>query len=128
MRKEHRSFFMNPYDYNMPHTYTGMQPGFRQSQPIQPLSQPQVFTSFVKSAEQLNTINPMPNTLYVGINTDAQQIFVKRMNNDGITELKTYTLAGEQKKKSELQLILDELHGIKKHLKIGRQNESNGNS
>lgn len=119
---------MNPYDYNMPHTYTGMQPGFRQSQPIQPLSQPQVFTSFVKSAEQLNTINPMPNTLYVGINTDAQQIFVKRMNNDGITELKTYTLAGEQKKKSELQLILDELHGIKKHLKIGRQNESNGNS
>ena len=112
-----------------------MQSGFRQpqqpGQTIQNLSQTsqqQIYTYFVKTAEQMNTIQPMPNTIYLGINTDADLIFVKRMNNDGVTEVKTYSLAGEQKKKTDLQVVLEELHGIKKHLKIGRQNESNGNS
>lgn len=127
---------MNPYfDYNVPHGNPYMQSGFRQpqqpGQTIQNLSQTsqqQIYTYFVKTAEQMNTIQPMPNTIYLGINTDADLIFVKRMNNDGVTEVKTYSLAGEQKKKTDLQVVLEELHGIKKHLKIGRQNESNGNS
>ena len=33
----------------------------------------------------------MPNTIYLGINVDTDQIFVRRMNNDGITEIKTYS-------------------------------------
>lgn len=129
---------MNPYDYNIPHAnpYMNMQ-NFRQpqqqpqGQTIQPLTQQvsqQIFTYFVKSAEQLNTIQPAPNTIYLGFNEDKDQIYIRRMNNDGITEVKTYTLAGEQKKKNDLQIILEEIHGIKKHLKIGKQNESNGNS
>lgn len=123
---------MNPYDYNIPHANPYMRNyGQPQGQTIQTLSsnnQQQIYTYFVKSAEQLNTIQPMPNTIYLGINVDTDQIFVRRMNNDGITEIKTYSLAGEQKKKNELQVILDELHGIKKHLKIGKFNESNVNS
>ena len=121
----------NPYNMapyaNVPHA---TQPA-QQAQTIQTLSQQstqqQIYTYFVKSADQLNAIQPMPNTFYLGINADSDQIFVRHMNNDGVTEVKTYTLAGEQKKKSELQIISERLDSIEKKLNIGAKDESNVN-
>ena len=128
---------MNPYmnynPYNMaPYATTphATQPA-QQAQTIQTLSQQsaqqQIYTYFVKSADQLNSIQPMPNTFYLGINADSDQIFVRHMNNDGVTEVKTYTLAGEQKKKSELQIISERLDSIEKKLNIGAKDESDVN-
>lgn len=123
---------MNPYTNYNPYIPPYMQPQSHaqpqsQGQTIQTLSQPaqqQIYAYFVKTADQLNSIQPMPNTIYLGINADSDQIFVRRMNNDGITELKTYTLAGEQKKKTELQVISERLDSIEKKLNIGATNES----
>ena len=109
---------MNPY-YTPPYM---QQP---QAQPIQQLPQQhmeqRVVSYFVDSAEQLSTLNPMPNIIYLGINTRDQKIFVRKMNNDGLMEIKTYSVVGEQTKKTDTQEILSRLEAIEK--KIGVTNE-----
>lgn len=109
---------MNPY-YTPPYM---QQP---QAQPIQQLPQQhmeqRVVSYFVDNAEQLSTINPMPNIIYLGINTHDQKIFVRRMNNDGLMEVRTYSVVNEQTKRTDSQEILSRLEAIEK--KIGVTNE-----
>lgn len=111
---------MNPY-YTPPYM---QQP---QAQPIQQLPQQhmeqRVVSYFVESADQLSSLNPMPNIIYLGINTKDQKIFVRRMNNDGLMEVKTYSVINEQTKKTDTQEILDRLAKLEK--KIGVINEPN---
>lgn len=107
---------MNPYNYYPPY--------MQQPQPVQPLPQrpeQRVMSYFVESAEQMSTLTPMPNTIYLGIAHDGGKIFQRRMNNDGLVEVKTYTLVTEQTKKTDMQEILSRLENIEK--KIGGTNE-----
>ena len=109
---------MNPY-YTPPYMQQAV------AQPIQQIPQQhmeqRVISYFVESAEQLATINPMPNTIYLGINSRDGKIFMRRMNNDGLMEVKTYSLAAEQTKKPDIQEVLDRLAKIER--KIGGTNE-----
>ena len=109
---------MNPY-YTPPYM---QQP---QAQPIQQLPQQhmeqRVVSYFVDSAEQLSTLNPMPNIIYLGINNRDGKIFMRRMNNDGLVEMKTFSLQLDQTKKTDIQEILGRLESIEK--KIGVTNE-----
>ncbi len=106
---------MNPY-YVPPYMQQ------QQWQPVQQLPQNQVETKviayFVDTAEQLSTINPMPNVIYLGINTKDSKIFMRRMNNDGLMELKTYSVVGEHTKKTDTQEILGRLAKIEKKLGV----------
>lgn len=89
----------------------------QQQQPIQNLNvQPQSQCYFVKSPNELNNINVMPNHYYLGINADSNEIYVKRMNNDGLLEIKTYSLKSEEKEKTDFQIISERLDGIEKKL------------
>lgn len=109
---------MNPY-YTPPYM---QQP---QAQPIQQLPQQhmeqRVVSYFVDSAEQLSTLNPMPNIIYLGINNRDGKIFMRRMNNDGLVEMKMFSLQLDQTKKTDSQEILSRLEAIEK--KIGVTNE-----
>lgn len=110
---------MNPY-YTPPYMQQPV------AQPIQQLPQhvdPRVISYFVDTAEQLSTINPMPNTIYLGINNRDGKIFMRRMNNDGLVELKTFSLQLDQTRKTDTQEILDRITKIEK--KLGVTNESN---
>lgn len=110
---------MNPY-YTPPYMQQPM------AQPIQQLPQhvdPRVISYFVDTAEQLSTINPMPNTIYLGISHDGGKIFQRRMNNDGLIEVKTFSLQMDQTRKTDTQEILGRLEKIEK--KLGVINESN---
>ena len=80
-----------------------------------------VVSYFVDSAEQLSTLNPMPNIIYLGISRDGGKIFQRRMNNDGLMELKTFSLQLGETKKTDTQEILSRLEAIEK--KIGGTNE-----
>lgn len=93
-------------------------------QPIQNMNiQPQASCYFVKSPNDLNGINVMPNTFYLGINTDANEIYLRRMNNDGLVDIKTYSLHSEKKEKNDFQALLDRLDSIEKKLSKGKDNE-----
>lgn len=106
---------MNPYNY----------PYMQQQMPQLPHSlEPKVMTYTVDSVEQLATLPPVPNTVYLGIARDGSKIFQRRMNNDGLMEVKTYSLVVEQTKKTDTQEILDRIASIEKKLNIGVINES----
>lgn len=110
---------MNPYNY-----YT---PPYMQ-QPVQQLPQhiePKVIPYIIDSVEQLYTLQPVPNTIYLGVSRDGSKVFQRRMNNDGLMEVKTYSLVNEQTKKTDTQEILGRLSNIEKKLNIGVIDESN---
>lgn len=86
-----------------------------QQQQLQTI-QPQANTYFVRSIADLNGLNVMPNTYYVGINQDKKELYVRRMNNDGNIELETYALLSEKKEKTDLQAIFDRLDEIEKKI------------
>lgn len=105
---------MNPNMYNN-YPYPQQMP---QIQHIEP----KILSYTVDSAEQLSTLPPMPNTIYLGLARDGSKIFQRRMNNDGLMEIKTFSLVVEQTKKTDMQEILDRISEIEK--KIGGTNES----
>ena len=97
-------------------------------QPIQSISQPaqrQVMTFSVKSASELANMPVMPNTIYLGINSDGKELYVRQMNLDGNVELNTYALIDGKKEKTEIQAIADNITEIKNLLaNMGVKNES----
>lgn len=106
---------MNPYN-NYP---------YMQQQPMLPQHlEPKIVSYPVDSAEQLSTLPPLPNTVYLGVSRDGTKIFQRRMNNDGLMEVKTYSLVTEQTKKTDTQEILDRIISIEKKLNIGEVDES----
>ena len=107
---------MNPYN-----TYPYMQ----QQMPQLPHNlEPKIMAYTVDSVEQLSALPPMPNAVYLGIARDGSKIFQRRMNNDGLMEVKTYSLVVEQTKKTDTQEILDRIASIEKKLNIGATDES----
>lgn len=89
------------------------------SQTIQNISrniQPQSYCYFVNSPSDLNGINVMPNTFYLGINSDRNEIYMRCMNNDGLIDVKTYSLHSEKKEKTDFQAIFDRLDSIEKKI------------
>ena len=118
---------MNPY-YMQMMQQAGQQPQHGmplQNIPQQSVIRPTVIPYNVETAEQMSAIIPMPNTIYLGINDKERKIFIKRMNNDGLTDVQTYILAGEQTKKTDTQEILERIANIEnKLLNIGVKDES----
>ena len=118
---------MNPY-YMQMMQQAGQQPQHGmplQNIPQQSVIRPTVIPYNVETAEQMSAIIPMPNTIYLGINDKDRKIFIKRMNNDGLTDVQTYILAGEQTKKTDTQEILERIANIEnKLLNIGVKDES----
>ena len=106
---------MNPYN-----TYP-----YAQQAPVLPQHlEPKIIPYTVDSIEQLSTLPPIPNTIYIGVSRDGSKIFQRRMNNDGLMEVKTYSLVVEQTKKTDTQEILDRISSIEKKLNIGATDES----
>lgn len=100
---------MNPY-YN---------PQYMQQIPSLPQHiEPKILSYTVDSVEQLASLPPMPNTIYLGIARDGSKIFQRRMNNDGLMEVKTFSLAVEQTKKTDMQEILERISNIEKKMEV----------
>lgn len=90
----------------------------QQTQTIQTLQQKplQAVCYFVKSIQDLNSVDILPGVYYLGINSDGKELYVRKINDDGNIGLETYTLAVEKKEKSELQQIADRLSNIERQL------------
>lgn len=89
-------------------------------QTIQPINQiqQQAMCYFVASPEELASLNPMPNMVYLGINSNTKEIYTRKMNNNGIIEVETYIKASESQEKDGYKIIMEELAEIKKQLSI----------
>lgn len=78
-------FYPNPY-------LQPQQPMQRVTQIEQPLMpvQQNVQCFSVSNKAEMENVQVMPNVMYVGINLGANEIYIKRMNNDAIVNVKTY--------------------------------------
>lgn len=103
-------------------------PGYNVQPPAQVLTpqQPQISYVQVKSINDLAKYRVGPNMSYMGLNEDAKEIYVRRMNNDGNIESETYTLKSEEKEKSQLEIISEQLADIKNALKEKKNEQPNG--
>ncbi len=117
-------FNFNPYlNYQQRLMQMEQQQNLQPVQQMQPM-QPQMQALFVSKADDLKNFSIMPNVLYIGINQASKEIYVRQMNNDGITELNTYSLASENKEKGTLEKILERIDNLELSLK-GKGNEWN---
>lgn len=131
---------MNPNMYNNNYMQQMLQQPQPQPMPLQRVEEKIVPYNYIESPEQLSSLPPVPNTVYLGLNLKDGKIFVRRMNNDGLMEVKTFSVVTEQTKKTEMQEILDriskieskqlDVQSIMDHLtklekKIGVRHESN---
>lgn len=114
------------YNFNPYLNYQQRLMQMEQQQPMQPLQsyQPQMQTMFVSKVDDMNRFSIMPNTMYVGINQASKEVYIRQMNNDGLTELNTYSLASETQEKGTLQKILERIESLETTLK-GQSNEWN---
>lgn len=85
-------------------------------QPIQTIQpqQPQAVCYFVNSKSDLQNIQVQPNIVYIGINKQDKEIYMRAWNNDGIIDFDTYSLSGGEKENTELKSIMDKLDLILK--------------
>lgn len=107
--------------YQMPMQQQWSNPN--QGQPIQNLNQqnqPQASCYFVSSPDELNGVNLMPNNIYLGINQNTKEVYIRRMDNNGLAQLETYTMTANVEEKNEYKLILEQLTEINQ--KLGGQN------
>lgn len=90
-----------------------------QAQPIQRMEQksPQATCYFVTSADSFK-VDVLPGIYYLGINEKNNEIYLRKINDLGNPEFKTYKLTEEKKEKSELQKINDRLLNIEKKLGV----------
>lgn len=101
------------------------QPQFQPVQTIQ-TPNPQMQAMFVSKAEDLSRFPIVPNIVHIGINQASKEVYIRQMNNDGLTELNTYSLASEKQEKGTLDKILERLDSLENSLK-GTSNERNVN-
>lgn len=118
---------INPYQQRLQQ----MEQNFGQPiQTIQP-QQPQAVCYFVSSKSDLQNIQVQPNIVYIGINKQDKEIYMRAWNNDGIIDFDTYSLSGGEKENTELKSIMDKLDLILKEKGYGGNvtaNNSEGNA
>ena len=80
--------------------------------PLQRIEERIISYNNIESPEQLSTLPPVPNTIYLGVNLRDGKIFMRRMNNDGLVDVKTFSVTTEHTKKTDVGEILDRLSKI----------------
>lgn len=108
-------FYPNPYAQRL----AQMEQQIPQPQPIQTIQQinPQAVCYFVNSKNDLQNIQVNPNVVYVGINKQTKEVYLRSWNNDGMIDFDTYSLAEGKQESSELKTIMDKLENIENKLK-----------
>ncbi len=99
-------------------------------QQYQQYTQPNIKVSYVMSKEEANVqIVPMDGSLTVFINPTLNEIYTKKLGNNGLPEFLTYKLKSQSQNTVNINSILSEVEQIKKDIKElktnAKSNESN---
>ena len=122
-------YMQNPMQPQMP-----MQPQEQSANvgsPIQTIQNsqmlnPQAVCYFVMAKDEMQGLKVEPNTLYIGINKQSKEMYVRSWNNDGNIDFNTYTLAENKQEESELKMIVNKLNAIEE--KLNERNDTNANA
>lgn len=87
---------------------------------------PQAVCYFVMAKDEMQGLKVEPNTLYIGINKQSKEMYVRSWNNDGNIDFNTYALAENKQEESELKMIVNKLNVIEE--KLNERNDTNANA
>lgn len=80
-------------------------------------------TYFVNSPKDMEKIQPMINVMYIGINKDKSEIYLRQINNAGLIDFNTYSLKTGEQEKNDFAKIMDRIDKLE--TKIGVANANN---
>ena len=81
---------------------------------------------YVSSPKDLDKIQVSYGTLYIGINNDKKEIYIKQMNNNGLIDLNTYAMQSGEQQKNEYTVILEKLDELTKGVGNVQHQSPNG--
>lgn len=99
--------------YNIPSTIQNL------SQTVATQSQ----TYFVNSPKDMEKIQPALNVMYIGINKDKNEIYLRQINNAGLIDFSTYSLITGEQEKNDFAKIMERIDKLE--TKIGVLNANN---
>lgn len=99
--------------YNIPSTIQNL------SQTVATQSQ----TYFVNSPKDMEKIQPALNVMYIGINKDKNEIYLRQINNAGLIDFSTYSLITGEQEKNDFAKIMERIDKLE--TKIGVVNANN---
>lgn len=104
-------------NYYNPYNWQQTQPNFQRIQNLSSYNTTEVQCFYVNNPTDMEKIQPVLNVLYIGLNLDKKEIYLRQMNNNGLIDFTTFTqLSGEQQK-SDITKILDRLDVLESNLK-----------
>lgn len=106
--------YFNPY-------WQQTQPNFQRIQNLSSYNSTEVQCFYVNNPSDMEKIQPVLNVLYIGLNFDKKEIYLRQMNNNGLIDFTTYTQQSGEQQKSEFTKILDRLDVLETNLK-GKDN------
>ena len=104
------------------------QDAYNAPSPIQNISQTmttQAKTYFVNSAKDMEQIQPDINVMYIGINKEKNEIYLRQINNTGLIDFSTYSLITGEKQKNDFAKIMERIDTLETKLNIGGNNVPN---
>jgi len=97
------------YGYN---PYAVRQDMYSQPSTIQNLTQTvptQAQIYFVRSPKDMEGITPNLNVVYIGINRDKNEVYLRQMNNGGLIDFNTYTLSTGGQEKNDFAKLMERI-------------------
>ena len=97
-----------------------------QENTIQTIKQnnPSVNCYFVNDKAEMQGINVMPGTVYIGINKKSNEVYIRSWNNDGNIDFNTFSKIENNQEVSETKQILQRLDKIEE--KLNERSVANG--
>lgn len=95
----------NPYGQYRPDV-------FGQIQNIAQTIPTQVQCFFVNNQKDMEKIQANLNVVYIGINKEKNEVYLKQMNNNGLIDFNVYTLANGGQEKNDFTKIMEKIQEL----------------
>ena len=107
-----------PY-YNQWQQY---QPSMTQASPhhiqnISSVAPTEVQCFYVSGPKDMEKIQPLLNVVYIGINPDKKEIYIRQMNNNGLIDFDTYILQSGEQQKNDYTKIIERIDQLENTMK-----------
>lgn len=84
---------------------------------------PAVSCYFVNDKSEMQSLDTMPGTVYIGLNKKSKEVYIRSWNNDGKIDFDTYSRIETGEEMSEMQAIINKLNNIEE--KLNERNATN---
>lgn len=85
----------------------------------------QVQCYYVNNPKDMEKIQVSLNVLYIGVNPDRKEIYLRQMNNNGLIDFNTYYLKSGEQEKSDMTKIMERIDKLENNVLKGAKNVSN---